>query len=80
MLFHGIALTQNNGERLNHMEIYPTYTSDTLIDGTVIIDGLVEYYSGSKKCMRRLSVIPSRCLLDDLTRIKPYVHLPHIQI
>ena len=80
MLAHGIALTQVNGERLNHMKIYPTYTSGDWVDGTIIIDGIKEYYAGSKKCMRRLTVIPPRCLLDAIARIKPYVHLPHIQI
>lgn len=78
MLAHGIALTQDNGERLNHMKIYPTYTSGDWVDGTVIIDGIKEYYAGSKKCMRRLTVIPPRCLLDAIARIKPYENTPHI--
>ena len=62
------------------MRIHHTYKSDGWVDGTIIIEGIKEYYAGSKKCMRRLAVIPPRCLFDDITRIKPYVHLPHIQI
>ena len=62
------------------MKIYSTYKSDGWVDGTIIIEGIKEYYAGSKKCMRRLTVIPPRCLLDAITRIKPYVHLPHIHI
>ena len=74
MLAGGIALTQANGERLNHMRIHHTYKSDGWVDGTIIIDGIKEYYSGSKKCMRRLSVIPSHYELSISTRIKPYAN------
>ena len=62
------------------MRIHYTYKGDGWVDGTVIIDGLKEYYAGSRKCMRRLPVTTHRYLLDALTRIKPYAHLPHIQL
>ena len=78
MLVYGIALSQTNGERLNHMKIYPTYTSGNWIDGTIIIDGIKEYYAGSKKCIRRLTVIPPRCLLDAIARVKPYENTLHV--
>ena len=60
------------------MKIYPTYTSGDWVDGTIIIDGIKEYYAGSKKCMRRLAVIPPRGLLDAIARIKPYANTLHV--
>ena len=79
MLAHGIALTQTNGERLNPMNIYPTYTSGDWVNGTVLIAGLREYYSGIHRGMRQLPRIPHQNVLNYLTRVKPYEHLPHIQ-
>ena len=60
------------------MKIYPTYTSGDWVKDTVIIGGIRQYYAGSKKCMRRLTVIPPRCLLDAITRIKPYANTLHV--
>ena len=80
MLVHGIALSQTNGERLNHMKIYPTYKNNDWLNGTVLIDGLGEYYAGIHMGIRQLTRIPHQNVLNALTRIKPYVHLPHIQI
>ena len=60
------------------MKIYPTYTSGDWFTGTVLIEGIKEYYAGSKKCMRRLPVIPTRCSLDAITRVKPYANTPHV--
>ena len=74
MLAHGIALTQTNGERLNPMKIYPTYASGDWLNGTVLIDGLREYYSGIHMGMRQLSRIPHQNVLNALTRIKPYAN------
>ena len=79
MLAHGIALTQSNGERLNHMKIYPTYRSDNWVYGTVLIGGLREYYSGINRGMRQLSRIPHQNVLNYLTRVKPYENTPHVQ-
>ena len=80
MLALGISLTQTNGERLNPMNIYPTYTSGDWVNGTVLIAGLREYYSGIHKGMHQLTRIPQQNVFNAITRIKPYVHLPHIQI
>ena len=80
MLAHGIALTQINGERLNHMKIYPTYTSGNWIKDTVIIGGIRQYYAGAMMRMSQLTLAYYPHDLDNATRIKPYVHLPHIQI
>ena len=80
MLAHGIALTQTNGERLNHMKIYPTYTCGDWVKGTVVISGTRQYYAGGLECMRQLSSAYYSHELGNATRIKPYVHLPHIQI
>ena len=60
------------------MRIHHTYKSDGWVDGTIIIDGIKEYYAGSKKCMRRLAVIPPSCLFDAITRIKPYENTLHV--
>ena len=79
MLAHGIALTQANGERLNPMKIYPTYTSGDWLNGTVLIDGLREYYSGIHMGMRQLPRIPHQNVLNYLTRVKPYENTPHVQ-
>ena len=79
MLAHGIALTQANGERLNPMKIYPTYISGDWLNGTVLIDGLREYYSGIHRGMRQLSRIPHQNVLNYLTRVKPYENTPHVQ-
>ena len=78
MLAGGIALTQVNGERLNHMKIYPTYASGDWLNGTVLIDGLREYYSGIHMSMRQLTRIPRQNVLNALTRIKPYENTPHV--
>ena len=79
MLAHGIALTQANGERLNHMKIYPTYISGDWLNGTVLIDGLREYYSGIHMGMRQLTRIPHQNVLNYLTMVKPYENTPHVQ-
>ena len=60
------------------MRIHYTYKSDGWVDGTIIIEGIKEYYAGSKKCMRRLAVIPPRCLFDAITRVKPYANTLHV--
>lgn len=80
MLVHGIALTQTNGERLNHMKIYPTYTSGDWVKDTVIIGGIRQYYAGVLECMRQLNLAYHPYELNNATRVKPYAHLPHIQI
>ena len=58
------------------MRIHYKYKGDSWVEGegTVIIGGIKEYYAGSRKCMRRLTAIPPRCILDALTRIKPYAN------
>ena len=80
MLVYGIALSQTNGERLNPMKIYPTYTSGDWVKGTVIIGGIRQYYAGVLECMRQLNLAYYSHELNNATRVKPYVHLPHIQI
>ena len=60
------------------MRIHYTYRGDDWIRGTVIIEDLKEYYAGSRKCMRRLNVIPSRDTLDTITRVKPYANTLHV--
>ena len=74
MLAHGIALTQTNGERLNPMNIYPTYTCGDWVNGTVIIGGLREYYSGVMECMRQLDLAYYSSELNDATRLKPHAN------
>ena len=60
------------------MKIYPTYTSGNWINGTVIIDGLREYYSGVLERMRQLNLAYYPYELNYLTRVKPYENTPHI--
>ena len=79
MLAGGIALTQTNGERLIPMKIYPTYKSNDWLNGTVLIAGLREYYSGIHTGMRQLSRIPHQNVLNSLTMVKPYENTPHVQ-
>lgn len=74
MLAHGIALTQVNGERLNHMKIYPTYTSGDWVKGTVIIGGIRQYYAGVLKCMGQLNLAYYSCELSNESRIKPHAN------
>ena len=63
------------------MRIHHTYTRHEWVWGTVLIGGLKAYYQGgSRKRMSKLDMVPSRYELSISTRIKPYVHLPHIQI
>lgn len=63
------------------MQIHYTYTRHEWVGGTVLIAGLKAYYlGGSRKRMSELTKIPSRYELGISTRIKPYVHLPHIHI
>lgn len=78
MLFHGIALTQTNGESLNYMKIYPTYKSNDWLNGTVLIDGLGKYYAGIHMGMRQLTRVPHQNVLNALKRIKPYENTPHV--
>ena len=78
MLAGGIALTQTIGERLIPMKIYPTYKSNGWVDGTVLIAGLREYYSGTHTGMRQLSSIPHH-VLNYLTMVKPHENTPHVQ-
>ena len=78
MLVHGIALTQTNGERLNHMKIHPTYASGDWINGTVLIAGLREYYSGIHMNMRQLTNMPRQNVLNALTRVKPYEDISNV--
>lgn len=62
------------------MRIHPTYTRHEWVGGTIIIAGLKAYYlGGSRKRMSELTRIPSRYELSISTRIKPYVHLSHLQ-
>ena len=56
------------------MKIYPTYTSGDWTNGTVLIDGIREYYSGIPKGMRQLARIPNQNVLNALKRIKPYAN------
>ena len=70
MLAGGIALTQTNGERLIPMKIYPTYKSNDWLNGTVLIDGLREYYSGIHMSMRQLTRIPRQNVFNYTNRIK----------
>ena len=79
MLAGGIALTQTNGERLIPMKIYPTYKSNDWLNGTVLIAGIREYYSGTHMGMHQLIMIPNQNVLNALTRIKPYENTPHVQ-
>ena len=79
MLAHGIALTQTNGERLNHMNIYPTYTKGDWVKGTVIIGGIRQYYAGVLECMGQLNLAYYPYELSNTTRIKPYENTPHVQ-
>ena len=60
------------------MKIYPTYTSGNWLNGTVLIDGLREYYSGIHMGMRQLSRIPHQNVLNYLTMVKPYENTPHV--
>ena len=60
------------------MKIYPTYKSNDWLDGTVLIDGLMKYYSGTHMGMRQLYRIPHQNVLNALTRIKPYENTPHV--
>ena len=63
------------------MRIHHTYTRHEWVGGTVLIGGLKAYYiGGSRKRMSELARLPSQYELGVSTRIKPYVHLPHIQI
>ena len=78
MLAHGIALTQANGERLNHMKIYPTYTSGDWVKGTVIIGGIRQYYAGVLECMRQLNLAYYSRELINASRIKPYENTLHV--
>ena len=71
MLAHGIALTQTNGERLNPMKIYPTYTSGNWVKGTVIISGIRQYYAGAMLCMGQLTRLYYTHELSNASRIKP---------
>ena len=61
------------------MKIYPTYTSGDWLNGTVLIDGLREYYSGIHIGMRQLTRIPHQNELNALTRVKPYENTPHVR-
>lgn len=79
MLAHGIALTQANGERLNHMKIYPTYTSGDWVKDTVIIGGIRQYYAGVLECMRQLNLAYYSHELGNATRIKPYEDISNVQ-
>ena len=79
MLAHGIALTQTNGERLNPMKIYPTYTSGDCINGTVIIGGIRGYYSGTMLRMSQLNLAYYSHELSNATRVKPYEDIPNVQ-
>ena len=74
MLAHGIALTQANGERLNPMKIYPTYTSGNWINGTIIIGGIREYYSGVLERMCQLNLAYYSRELNNASRRKPYAN------
>ena len=78
MLFHGTALTQTNGESLNPMKIYLTYTSGDWINGTVIIGGIREYYPGTmmRMCQLNLAYYPRE--LSNATRVKPYEDTLHV--
>ena len=78
MLAHGIALTQANGERLNPMKIYPTYTSGDWVKGTVIIGGIRQYYAGVLECMRQLNLAYYSRELNNASRIKPYENTLHV--
>ena len=78
MLAHGIALTQANGERLNPMKIYPTYTSGNWVKGTVIIGGIREYYSGPMRRMSQLNLAYYPYELSNETRVKLYENTPHV--
>ena len=78
MLAHGIALTQANGERLNHMKIYPTYTSGDWVKGTVIIGGIRQYYAGVLECMRQLNLAYYSRELNNASGIKPYENTLHV--
>ena len=78
MLAHGIALTQTNGERLNPMNIYPTYTSGNWVKDTVIIGRIRQYYSGSTRRMRQLTLVEYYHELDNTSRIKPYENKLHL--
>lgn len=60
------------------MKIYPTYTSGDWLNGTVLIDGLREYYSGIHMGMRQLPRIPHQNVLNYLTRVKPYANTLHV--
>lgn len=60
------------------MKIYPTYKSNDWLNGTVLIDGLREYYSGNHMGMRQLARIPHQNVLNALTRIKPYENTLHV--
>ena len=60
------------------MKIYPTYASGDWLNGTVLIDGLREYYSGTYMGMRQLSRIPHQNVLNYLTRVKPYENTPYV--
>lgn len=79
MLAHGIALTQANGEKLNHMKIYPTYTSGDWVKGTVIIGGIRQYYAGVLECMRQLNLAYYPYELNNATRVKLYDDIPNVQ-
>ena len=79
MLAHGIALTQTNGERLNPMKIYPTYTSGDWVKGAVIIGGIWQYYSGVLECMRQLDLAYYSYELNNASRVKPYENTLHVQ-
>ena len=78
MLAHGIALTQTNGERLNPMNIYPTYTSGDWVKDTVIIGGIREYYSGTMMRMGQLTLAYYTHELDNAIRVKPYENTLHV--
>ena len=74
MLAHGIALTQADGERLNCMKIYPTYTSGDWVKDTVIIGGIRQYYAGVLECMHQLKLAYYPYELSNATRVKPYAN------
>ena len=60
------------------MKIYPTYTSNGWISGTVIIGGIREYYSGTKMRMSQLNLAYYPHELDKVSRIKPYEDTLHV--
>lgn len=60
------------------MKIYPTYKSNGWLNGTVLIDGLGEYYARTHMGMRQLARLPRQNVLNTLKRIKPYENTPHV--